>query len=69
MKTTNTKSSLDDHKLKYELTDGDPKRPKPSAIRYSDLKRAEKQVKRASKPKRFNPVKAYFSYMLEVVLK
>ena len=55
---------LDPKDPKYK----EPKKPLTMKI----LVKEEKNLAKALKPKRekrFNPVKAYFSYMLEVVLK
>ena len=65
--TTNNRSSLDGHKLKYELTDTDPQKAKPKAIQMSRLenKPSSPKVKRVRRP---SIIRTYFSCMLEVIL-
>jgi hypothetical protein len=67
MKTTNKSSALDDHKLKYELTDKDPKKTVPKAVQMSRLHRTatSPKTKRVRRP---GIIRTYFGCMLEVIL-
>jgi hypothetical protein len=55
-----TNNSLDDFELKFE-------EPKPKTQKYSLQAAKPIIVKQSIKRKHFNPIKAYFNYLFEVI--
>jgi hypothetical protein len=66
---TTNKSSLDDHKLEYELTGGDPKKKKaPKAIQMSTMRVSINKAAFKRRPKRHGIIRTYFECLTEVML-